>query len=43
MRKDTHYMNTFIDTFHPKESDEVLKIPGMISKMYILSQITHSF
>ena len=34
MAKDTHYMNTFIDTFHPKESDEVLKIPGMIFFMF---------
>jgi hypothetical protein len=28
MARDTHYMNTFTDTYHPKESDEVLKIPG---------------
>ena len=28
MARETHYMNTFTDTYHPKESDEVLKIPG---------------
>jgi hypothetical protein len=35
MARDTHYMNTFIDTYHPKESDEVLKIPGNISPVHL--------
>ena len=28
MARDANYMNAFIETYHPKESDEVLKIPG---------------
>ena len=28
MAKDNYYMNTFINVFHPKESDETLKITG---------------
>ena len=28
MARDNHYMNTFINVFHPKESDEVQKITG---------------
>ncbi len=28
MGKDNHYMNSFVDTYHPKESDELEPIPG---------------
>lgn len=36
MAKDNHYMNTFIDTYHPKESDEIEKVPGKCIQMFVV-------